>query len=235
MSTLSIGSLNQLGDALESAGWTAEDVTKLKQFKFLNGIKAIIRGKAEIVYPPKKYRDEEGVVYFQLTSDGTTGEEWIKFLEDESIYTTDQSKKLLLSKYFKPTTGITYEIAVLKGSLIAKDSGGIAIDGKHVTERICQEVKKHELVAPHPEVACLIHKKFSFEELRTMGLSQIATMHDPIEGSDGSLLIFDRDYRASNTYLRTQYTWDHIGFFKGYGFAFEIQQCFMSRLDSVSR
>ena len=51
MSTFSIGSLNQLGDALESANWTAEDVTKLKQFKELRRIKELLSGKAFIAYP----------------------------------------------------------------------------------------------------------------------------------------------------------------------------------------
>ena len=51
MSTLSIGSLNQLGDAFENAGFTADDVTKLKQFKDLVKIKDVLYGKASIAYP----------------------------------------------------------------------------------------------------------------------------------------------------------------------------------------
>ncbi|MFZ2310509.1 MAG: hypothetical protein WAW11_03110 [Patescibacteria group bacterium] len=51
MSTLSIGAMNQLGDALENAGWTAEEVTKLKQFKNLSGIRDLVYGKAVITYP----------------------------------------------------------------------------------------------------------------------------------------------------------------------------------------
>lgn len=52
MSTLySVGSMNQLGDAFEAAGFTAEDVVKLKQYKNLKGIKDILFGIAEIKYP----------------------------------------------------------------------------------------------------------------------------------------------------------------------------------------
>lgn len=50
MSTLSIGAMNQLGDALEKAGFSAEDITKLKQFNNLGGIKDIINGKTIITY-----------------------------------------------------------------------------------------------------------------------------------------------------------------------------------------
>lgn len=51
MSTYSIGSMNQLGDALENAGFSNDDVTKLKQFSDLKGIKNILHEKAEIKYP----------------------------------------------------------------------------------------------------------------------------------------------------------------------------------------
>ena len=49
MSTLySVGQMNQLGDALEAEGFTPEDVTKLKQFSNLAGIKAVLEGVAKI-------------------------------------------------------------------------------------------------------------------------------------------------------------------------------------------
>jgi hypothetical protein len=47
-SNYSIGAMNQLSDALESAGFTPDDVTKLKQFGNLKGIKDILLGHAEI-------------------------------------------------------------------------------------------------------------------------------------------------------------------------------------------
>lgn len=52
MSTLySVGAMNQLGDAFENAGFSAEDVTALKQFKNFKGLKDVLHGKAEISYP----------------------------------------------------------------------------------------------------------------------------------------------------------------------------------------
>jgi len=47
----SIGAMNQLADTFENSGWTADDITKLKQFGNLKGIKDILYGKAEIKYP----------------------------------------------------------------------------------------------------------------------------------------------------------------------------------------
>ncbi len=49
--TYSIGAMNQLGDALENAGFSTEDVTKLKQFSNLKGFRDVLNGKAEISYP----------------------------------------------------------------------------------------------------------------------------------------------------------------------------------------
>ena len=50
MSTLySVGQMNQLGDALEAEGFTLDDVTKLKQFSNLAGIRGVINGLAKIV------------------------------------------------------------------------------------------------------------------------------------------------------------------------------------------
>jgi hypothetical protein len=51
MSIFSIGAMNQLGDALEKAGWTADDVTKLKQFSNLSAIKDVVNGPAVVIYP----------------------------------------------------------------------------------------------------------------------------------------------------------------------------------------
>jgi hypothetical protein len=51
MSTLySLGSMNQLGDALQKAGFTTQDMSRLKQFKELGAIRDLLSGKASISY-----------------------------------------------------------------------------------------------------------------------------------------------------------------------------------------
>ncbi len=47
----SIGAINQLADALENAGFTPDEITKLKQFKELGKVRDILSGKALITYP----------------------------------------------------------------------------------------------------------------------------------------------------------------------------------------
>jgi len=50
MSTLySVGQMNQLGDALEEAGYTPDDVTKLRSSAHLGDFKKVLYGQAKIV------------------------------------------------------------------------------------------------------------------------------------------------------------------------------------------
>ncbi|MEK7606653.1 MAG: hypothetical protein AAB444_00415, partial [Patescibacteria group bacterium] len=64
--------------------------------------------------PTPSWREEDGVIYFSVTSDGTTGEDWIKRLEGNSFHIEDYAKQVLRSPDFKPTNGVTTEVAVLK-------------------------------------------------------------------------------------------------------------------------
>lgn len=212
MSTYSIGSLNQLGDALEANGWTAEDVTKLKQFKNLKGIKAIIDGQAEIYFPEKKWWKEKGIIYFKVISDGTVGDAWITRLEKKGFKLSDCAKELLLSKDFETTTGVVYTIAVL--------SGGLFTNSNRIAKKIRSEATKRKLATPNPEVACLIREMFSDDEIKAMGFSLIATFHKPIQDSGGTLKLL-RTYRGGSGYWLSDNCDD---WYCSNGFAFVFSQ-----------
>jgi len=49
----SVGAMNQLGDALELAAFTPEEVSALRNFPHWSRIRDVIRGKAEISYPQR--------------------------------------------------------------------------------------------------------------------------------------------------------------------------------------
>jgi len=216
MATYSIGSLNQLGDALESNGWTSEDVTKLKQFKDLKGIKAILNGGAEIFFPEKKWREEKGIIYFKVTSDGTTGEQWITRLEKAGFRLSEYAKELLLSKEFKATTGVVYEIAVLKGSLFT--------DNNRTSKKIRSKAAKLNFQTPNPEIACLIREMFSDDEIEAMGLTWIVTFHKPIKDSDGDLSLLDTNRLSDDSWLDASYDFPAGRWDPGSGFAFVFSQ-----------
>ena len=75
------------------------------------------------IEPNRSWREEEGVIYLPpLITDGTTGEGWIKRLERNGFRVGDYAKQVLCSPDFKPTNGVTTEVAVLKGMLFDDQS-----------------------------------------------------------------------------------------------------------------
>ncbi len=136
-----------------------------------------LRGELAVSESQRKWREEDGVIYLSVTSDGTTGPQWIERLEAAGNRVSDYAKRLLRSKDFAPTSGVKYEIAVLKGLLFDEDV--------RITANIRAEAEKRGLAKPNAEVACLIRANFTDKEIEAMGLWWIVVMHEPIKDSDG--------------------------------------------------
>src|SRR3989338_2547198 len=136
-----------------------------------------LRGELSVSAPARSWREEDGVIYFSVISDSTTGEDWINRLESKGFCEGDYAKQVLSSQDFKPTSGVTTEVAVLKGMLFK--------DNDRATREIRAEADKRKLEKPNAEVACLIREKFTDRELEAMGLWWIVVMHEPINDSDG--------------------------------------------------
>ncbi len=145
-----------------------------------------LRGELTVSKPTRSWREQDGVIYLSVTSDGTTGPEWISRLESKGFRIGIYPKNVLCSKDFKPTSGITTEIAILKGMLFENSN--------RVTKKIRVEAESRKLTKPNAEVACLIRENFSDEEIEAMGLWWIVAMHEPINdsGGDPRLLCLDR-------------------------------------------
>ena len=136
-----------------------------------------LRDELSVSELTRSWREEDGVIYFSVTSDGTTGEGWITRLESNGFRVGDYAKRVLRSPDFKPTNGVTTEVAVLKGMLFE--------DNDRITNKIRAEADKRKLGKPEPELACLIRLKFTDKEIEAMGLWYITTMHEPINDPDG--------------------------------------------------
>lgn len=166
--------------------------------------------------PTKPWREENGVIYFSVTSDGTTGKEWIKRLKRKRFGVTKEARMLLLSPNFKPTSGVTTEIAVLKGTLF---EGEIRTTGQ-----IRAEAKRRNLTEPNAEVACLIREKFTDKEIEAMGLWYIVAMHVPIEGPDNLPYLLRANRSVHGSFLLVGRGMLFDGWRKEGGFAFSIPQ-----------
>lgn len=124
------------------------------------------------------WREEGGVIYFSVTSDGTTGDGWIRRLRNNNFRLHSYAKQVLCSPDFKPTSGVTTEVAVLKGVLFE--------DNDRTTEKVCAEADKRNLLKSNVELACLIRDKFMDKDIKAMGLSWIVAICEPFSDSDDS-------------------------------------------------
>src|SRR3989338_1235966 len=162
-----------------SAGLTAGQLNAIvKKFGGHDMVLRFLRDELSVSKPTRSWREEDGAIYFSVTSEGTTGKDWITRLESKGFRVGDYAKQVLRSPDFKPTNGVTTEVAVLKGMLFE--------DNDRITKKIRAEADKRKLGKPEPELACFIREKFTDEEIEAMGLVWIVAMHEPIGDSDGS-------------------------------------------------
>ena len=182
----------------------------------MDGVNKFLRGELIVSELARRWREENGVIYFSVNSDGTTGEEWIVRLESKGFRVGDYARSILRSKSFKLTSGITYEIAVLKGEIFS--------DNDRITKNIRKEAKNRKLSAPKAEVACLIREKFSDKELEAMGLYWIVAMHEPIKDSDGDPRLLGANRDGNGSWLSTGYGNPDCRWNRGRGFAFVVSQ-----------
>ncbi|OGM00316.1 hypothetical protein A2480_03480 [Candidatus Uhrbacteria bacterium RIFOXYC2_FULL_47_19] len=175
-----------------------------------------LRDELSVSEPIRSWREEDGVIYFSVTSDGTTGEDWITRLESKGFCVGDNAKQVLRSPDFKPTSGVTTEVAVLKGMLFE--------DNDRITKKIRAEADKRKFSKSNAELACLIREKFTDKEIEAMGLWYIVAMHEPINDSDGGPDLLRADRGRDGRWLRACYGRPDYRWNRDSGFAFAVSQ-----------
>jgi hypothetical protein len=173
-------------------------------------------GELVVSEPTRSWREEDGVIYFSVTSDGTTGKDWITRLESKGFRVGDYAKQVLGSPDFKPTNGVTTEVAVLKGMLFE--------DNDRITKKIRAEADKRKLSKPNAELACLIREKFTDKEIEQMGLWYIVAMHEPINDSDGVPRLLYAGRSVGDRWLGACSGRPDFWWIRGNGFAFAVSQ-----------
>lgn len=206
-----------MGKEFASADLTIGQINAI--VKKLGGHEAalkFLRGELTVSKPTRKWREHDGVIYLSVTSDGTTGPEWIARLGKKGFCVSDYAKSILCSADFKPTSGVTTEIAVLKGMLFE--------DNNRITKKIRAEAENRKLTKPNAEVACLIRENFSDEDIEAMGLYWIIAMHEPIKDSDGDPLLLNANRNDDGRWLNADDDNPDIQWLRGDGFAFVVSQ-----------
>ena len=180
-------------------------------------VRLVNSGEWIISKPTRLWREEDDIIYFSVESDGTTGEGWINRLADNFRVGEDYAKEVLRSPSFVPTSGVTTEVAVLRGCLFE--------DYERTTEKIRAEADKCKLFKPNAEVACLIREKFTNQEIEEMGLWYIVAMHEPIiDGFDGEPCLLGASCRGNGRWLDSYGGWPGHKWRRDHGFAFVVSQ-----------
>ncbi|MCX6785112.1 MAG: hypothetical protein NTV81_04265 [Candidatus Komeilibacteria bacterium] len=175
-----------------------------------------LRGELAIAEPTRSWREQDGIIYFTVISDGKTGPEWITYLEGKGFQLSKYAKSLLNSPDFKPTNGVIIEVGVLKGMLFN--------DSDRTTKNIRSDAEARKFIKPNAELACLIRDKFTDEDIEAMGLTWIITMHEPIVDSDGDLGLLGVDRRGGGRGLFASYDRPGYQWYRSSGFAFVLSQ-----------
>jgi hypothetical protein len=179
-------------------------------------VRLVNSGEWILTNPVRRWREQDGVIYFSVTSNGMTGPQWIEHFEKKGIQLSKWAKDVLLSPDFKPTNGVTTEVAVLKGMLFE--------DNDRVTSKIRAEAGKRKLVKPNAELGCLIRDMFTDEEIAAMGLVWIVAFHEPIKDSDGVPYLLSADRTGDGRWLYAYYGRPDNRWGRGDGFAFAVSQ-----------
>lgn len=129
-----------------------------------------LRDEASVIISKRKWREQDGIIYLSVTSNGMTGEDWIEHFRKNGFMLNCDVERVLRSENFKPSLGVTTEIAILKDTLWSA--------GERLTRNIRVKAFHLGITPPNVEVACLIREAFSDQEIRDMGLKEITVMHE---------------------------------------------------------
>lgn len=180
------------------------------------GVNRFLSDELSVSESTRSWREEDGVIYFSVTSDGTNGEDWIKRLEGNGFRVGDYAKQVLRSPSFVPTSGVTTKVAVLRDCLFE--------DQSRITLKIRAEADKRKLGKPNAEVSCLIREKFTDKEIKVMGLIWIVAMHEPINNSVGGPRLLSASRGGSGQWLGACCVPPGAEWALGDGFAFAVSQ-----------
>ena len=206
-----------MSDKFASANLTAGQLNAIvKKLGGEDGAHKFLRNELTISEPERNWQEKDGIIYLTVTSDGTTGPQWIKRLQKKGFRLSDYAKSLLISVDFKPTKGVVYEMAILKGTLFN--------DRDCVTKKIRAMAKEKGFTTPNAEVACLLRESLSDEELEAMGLYWIINMHEPIKDSDDGLYLLRLGRDDDGHWLYACYGIPGFQWSRGFGFAFVSSQ-----------
>jgi len=169
------------------------------------------------------WREQDGVIYFSVMSNGMTGSQWIEHFEKKGIQLSVWAKDILNSPDFKWTNGVTTEVAVLKGTLFT-ESDRVTSKIRAYANKFNLDKPNCKLIKPEAELGCLICDMLTDEEIKAMGLVWIIAFHEPIMDSGGAPHLLGADCGDDGHWLSAYYGEPDDRWDRDSGFAFAVSQ-----------
>lgn len=119
-----------------------------------------------------KWFMREGLYRRRVTVPTWSGDNWVTRLRRRQVGVNSLAEALLRTPQFVVGTGRHYDLAIMRGSDLSQD--------QRRTSSLRQEAFIRGLRAPVPAVGCVLRVIMSDELLKSMGMSQLIIMHNPI-------------------------------------------------------
>lgn len=162
------------------------------------------------------WSEKNGIIHLSVTSDGTTGPEWIKRLEGEGYDLSGYAKRAVLeSPDFIPTFGVTTRIVIPRVWVSEKP---------YTCDRIYAEAQIRRWTEPNVETACLIRMALTDAEIEEWGFCRILVMHKPIRRGTNDPVRLYVYTRESGKCLRAYVSKTGYKMPDDWGFAFEVPE-----------
>jgi hypothetical protein len=124
-----------------------------------------------------EHRNPFGTI--MVVSDGRDGATVIADMKSEKFNIGGDAKFIMRQPTYVVTNGVVYNVGVIYGWEFKDDS-------VRTTENIRKEATRRGWITPPAEIAHLLRKKISDEELEKMDIEYLIAMHESLPGSDGS-------------------------------------------------
>ncbi len=167
---------------------------------------------------PKQYCregwfEENGLVYFTVTSDGTSGPKWVSRLEQRNCRIKDCAKRVLFSSSFDSTSGVTTKVVIFRGLFFGNNDRSFG--------KIKAFAVGCRFFAPQLEIACLIRQRFTDKEIEEMGFWRIVVMR-PVKDFNGDWRLLSINRSAGGNWLDTNFITPSLKLDRNLGFAFVV-------------
>ncbi len=166
----------QIVETVRLTGGSDEDITSLKgdQERLRLVAKAILRQTDPLTVPAKSFLNANGLIRLTVTSEGVTGNEWIKRLGlwKRDSYSSGGPRKMLRSSQFVPTA-CEHKVVIIHPDAFHPDL--------RTYSEVLATAKDLGLRQPNMELACLLATCLAESDWKSIDLLGAYVCHKPFE------------------------------------------------------